>query len=281
MMMKSLFPGLTFLFLASVSTPALAQDYEYHPALSDRFSATVGWMRSNNSFKAEAEGLDDPDGTYIDFQDSLGVDGHSTLFNGQVRFKFGSEQKWSVFGQYFNNSANGEAVLTEDIEWDGDIFREGSEVGAGVKMKIWRLFFGRSLFKNKRNDFGIGAGIHNLDVSLYVEGNVAKNDGVFEYTRDEVGGSQILPNIGAWYNFSPARRWLIHARVDWISADIGDYDGTLWNTTLGVNFQAWRHVGFDLYWQYFNLNGGAEKDDWRGRVDMTYSGPVVAVTFTW
>lgn len=281
-MMKSLALGLTTLVLVSLTAPASAQDYDYHPALSDNFTATIGWMRSSNSFKAEAEGTDiDDDGDYIDFDDSLGVDDHSTLWNGQLRWKFGKERKWSLFGQYFSNKADGEAVLTEDIEWDGDIFREGSTVGAGVKMEIARLFVGRSWIKNAQHDFGVGVGIHNLDIELYIEGLVAVNDEEPEYTYDDVGGSQVLPNIGAWYNFSPAKRWLLHARVDWISADIGDYDGTLWNTTLGVNFQAWRHVGFDLYWQYFNLNGGAEKDDWRGRLDLTYSGPVVAVTFAW
>jgi len=274
-------PCVMALFLAAISAPVFAQDYEYHPLLSDNFTAALGWMRSNNSFKVEAESLGDDEGTYVDFQDNLGVDGHSTLWNGQIRYKFGRERKWSVFGQYFSNKADGDAILTEDVEWDGDIFREGSLVGAGVKMKIYRLFVGRSLFKNKQHDFGIGAGVHNLDVSAYIEGNIGINDEDIEFQRDEVGFSQILPNIGAWWNFSPARRWLLHARVDWISADIGDYDGTMWNTTVGVNFQAWRHVGFDVYWQYFNINGGAEKDDWRGSLDMSYSGPVVSVIFNW
>ena len=73
----------------------------------------------------------------------------------------------------------------------------------------------------------------------------------------------------------------MHARVDWISANIGDYDGTLWNTSLGVNFQAFSHVGFDLSYQYFNLNLTVDKEDWKGGVDMTYNGPVLSVTFNW
>ena len=123
-----MFKRLTFclvslILLAGIET-ATAQDHEYHPVLSDNFTATIGWMHSSNSFKAEAEGRDEgDDGDYIDFDDSLGVDDSSTLWNGQLRYKFGRERKWSVFGQYFNNSAEGEAVLTEDIEWDGDVFR--------------------------------------------------------------------------------------------------------------------------------------------------------------
>ena len=103
-------------------------------------------------------------------------------------------------------------------------------------MSIARLMVGRSWIKNDRHDFGVGVGIHNIDIDIYIEGDIAVNEEDFEFKRDEVGGSQVLPNIGAWYNFSPAKRWLLHARVDWISADIGDYDGTLWNTTVVANF---------------------------------------------
>ena len=90
-----------------------------------------------------------------------------------------------------------------------------------------------------------------------------------------------LPNIGAWYGFSPAKDWLLHTRVDWIGASIGDYSGHMWNTSVGVGYQPWRHVGFDLAWQYFNVNISADKEDWKGGADMTYSGPVLSVTFGW
>jgi hypothetical protein len=283
-MKKGLIFWLFSAVLLSTSSTLLAQDYDYHPALSDNFSAILGAMRSSNSFKVEADSQR-PDqglpGDEIDFEDSLGISHHSTLFNGQIRWKFGKARKWSLFGQYFSNSAKGETVLTEDIEWDGVLFREGSFVGSGVKLAVTRVFIGRSFIKNAQHDFGVGAGLHNLDMEAYIEGEILADDDTTEFQRVEVGDNQPLPNIGAWYNFSPAKRWLLHARVDWISANIGDYDGTLWNTSVGVNYQAWRHVGFDLSWQYFNLNLKVDKSDWKGEADMTHSGPVLAITGNW
>jgi len=69
--------------------------------------------------------------------------------------------------------------------------------------------------------------------------------------------------------------------VDWISANIGDYDGTLWNTNVGVNYQLFRNFGLDLSYQYFNLNLNVNKSDWNGSADMTYSGPVISLTGNW
>lgn len=259
-------------------------DVEYHPALSDNLILGVGWFRSDNSFEIRADNPNrviEPINEDIDFDDSLGVDQTSTLLNAQLRWKFGRQRKWSLWGQYFSNDANGEAVLEEDVEWQDVVFREGTFVGAGVKIEVIRLFVGRSFVKNEQHDFGIGAGLHNLDLETYIEGEILIDDDTTGFHRGDAEKSQPLPNIGAWYNFSPARKWMLHARVDWISANIGDYDGTLWNTNLGVNYQAFRHVGFDLSYQYFNLDLSVDKDDWKGGAEMIYSGPVVSMSFNW
>jgi hypothetical protein len=258
----------------------LAQDSDYHPYISDRFTASLGAMRSSNSFNIESDAIGDP-GDDIDFDDSLNVSDHSTFFNGQIKWKFGNEQKWALAAQYFSNNAKGEALLTEPIEWDGYTFEEGSFVGSGVKVAVTRLFVGRNFFQNEKSEFGMGIGLHNLDMSVYIEGEAVRDGEPQGTKRAEVSDNQPLPNIGGWYNYSPAKKWLIHTRVDWISANIGDYDGTLWNASLGVAYQPWRHVGFDLYWQYFGVDLKVDKDDWRGGVNMDYSGPVLGMTFSW
>ena len=258
----------------------VAQDYNYHPNLSDSFSVSLGAMRSSNSFTLESDFGNDI-GDEIGFEDSLGVSKNSTFFNGQLRWKFGSAKKWSLFVQYFSNDATGDSVLTEDVEWDGVTWKEGSFVDAGVKLSVARLFVGRSLFKNERNDFGIGAGLHTLKIKAFIEGEIKIDDETSEFQRGDVDVSQPLPNIGTWYSFSPAKKWLLHGRVDWIGASIGDYDGHMWNFNAGVNYQAFRHIGFDLSWQYFNLNLSVDSDDWTGGADISYSGPILAVTGNW
>jgi hypothetical protein len=279
-MIKKLSMCLSVLVLSSASSALLAQDSGYHPYLSDSLTVSLGAMRSSNSFNLESD-LGDDIGDEIDFDDTLNVSDHSTLFNGQIKWKFGNEKKWSVSGQYFSNNAKGSTILTEDVEWDGLTFREGSFVDSGVKLSIARLFFGRSFIKNDQNDFGIGAGIHILKMDAFIQGEIAIDDDTTEFQRGEVDVSQPLPNIGTWYYFSPSQKWLLHGRVDWIGASIGDYDGHMWNVNFGVNYQAFSHIGFDLSWQYFNLDVSVDSDDWTGGADMTYSGPVLAITGNW
>lgn len=270
------------LMVAAPSGTAFAQESDYHPALSDNFILSVGAFRSDSAFKISAEGSNtDEEGNDIDFGDSVGVDHSNTLLNAQLRWKFGKKRKWSLWGQYFSNDATGDATLKEDVKFQDVIFREGTFVEAGVKVTIYRLFVGRSFVKNEQHDFGAGAGVHNLDISSFIGGEIKIDDETTGYQRAEASGNQPLPNIGAWYNFSPAKRWIVHGRVDWISANIGDYDGTMWNFNAGVGVQAWRHVGFDLSYQYFNIDLKVDKTTWQGTVDMRYSGPIVAMTVNW
>lgn len=75
------FIALTF---STASSSVMAQDFDYHPFLSDNFTVFLGAMRSNNSFKMESDvGADI--GDEIDFIDTLAVSDHSTLFNGQLK----------------------------------------------------------------------------------------------------------------------------------------------------------------------------------------------------
>jgi hypothetical protein len=73
------------------------------------------------------------------------------------------------------------------------------------------------------------AGIHNLKMKAFIEGEIKIDDETSNFQEGNVDVSQPLPNIGAWYGFSPAKKWLLHGRVDWIGASIGDYDGHMWN----------------------------------------------------
>jgi len=275
--------ALSALILSATPVTLLAQDYEYHPFISDSFSASLGFMKSSNSFKFSAEPVGIPEDYKgdIDFNDSIGVSDSSTFFNGQLKWKFGSRKQWSLSGQYFSNNATGNSTLKEDVTWEEITFEEGSYIEGGVKLAVTRLFLGYSLIRKPQHDLGIGAGIHNLDLDAYLEGELRANGETTGRLRLPKSASQILPNLGGWYNYSPAKKWLLHARLDWISANIGDYDGSLWNSSIGVNYQAWRNVGFDLSWQYFNLNVNVDSSDWIGGADMTYSGPVLAVTFGW
>ena len=107
---------------------------------------------------------------------SAGVDDSTTIFLGQFQWRVGKTRKWSISGQYFTIDADGQGTLNEDLHWQDITFPEGTTVGAGVEVEIARIFVGYSFDFDEQTDIGIGAGLHNLKISSFVEGVVPVDD---------------------------------------------------------------------------------------------------------
>ena len=73
---------LAALLLSTAPGVLLAQASDYHPYVSDNFTASLGAMRSSNSFNIESDAIGDP-GDDVDFDDSLNVSDHSTFSMGK------------------------------------------------------------------------------------------------------------------------------------------------------------------------------------------------------
>ena len=172
-------------------------------------------------------------------------------------------------------------MLGEDVNWEDVTFKAGSNVGVGVDLSVARLFFGRTFSSGPRHEFGLGAGLHWLEIGAFLEGEVFINDESRGFDRRSVSADFPLPNLGGWYDYAFSPKWMATARIDGLYVDIGDYKGGLWNSSLGVQYQAFRHVGFLLAYQVIRLDVDVDKSGWRGAVELTYKGPFLAVTANW
>jgi len=128
------------------------------------------------------------------------------------------------------------SVLEEDIEWGDVVFGAGSNAAAGTSFSLTRIFFGRQLDTSRSHDFGIGAGLHWLEMGAFIEGEILIN-GTPTASRRSVSEGAPLPNIGAWYMYSISPRWALRTRLDLLSADVGDYDGLLVNSGWRGKFE--------------------------------------------
>ena len=249
----------------------------YHPFLTDKFHVSAGVFFPNQDFELQADGV--IPGDDIDFDQTVGIDDSKSTAALSMRWNFG--EKWSFWGQWWSTDTSGSKVLNEDVEWEDLVFKQGTNVGAGVKNTVVRAFFGRKFSLGPQHEFGAGLGIHWLEIDAFIEGQAFINDAESGFQRGSVSSGAPLPNIGGWYYFSPSSRWLLSARLDWLSASIGDYKGSLWNSAVGVNFQMFEHMGIGLSYNAFQLDVDVDKSDWRGKAKISYHGPFLAITANW
>ncbi len=265
---------LTTLFLSSAS--AQTSD-DYHPFLSDKFNLEVGVFSPRIDFTARVDGSH-PD-EEVDFDEALNLDDSQSAASINFRWRFG--KKWSFWGQAWTTNNSGKVVLEEDVEWEDVVFKKGTFAKSGVELDVVRAFFGREFNLGPQHELGVGLGLHWMSLDTFLEGEIIINDNTTDFHRAAVSAEFPLPNIGAWYMYSWSPKWMVQARADWLSATIGDYSGSLWDVQAGINYQAFKNIGFGLYYKGFLLDVDIDKSDWHGRADLTQHGPLLTVSATW
>jgi len=248
---------------------------EIHPYLTDEFGVQLGFFRPNKSVvfrydqSALAPGLD------IDFERDLRLSGDRDLFALEFVWRYG--EKWSLRGQYFEASNRGSRTLSEDITWGDVTIVAGSSVSAGTDFEMARVFWARKLDSAPQHNYGWGVGLHRLQTGAFIRGELV----VESVAASQMSAKGPLPNIGAWYYYSPNERWFIGGRLDWFSASVGDYSGSIKNLAVGANYQVARHLGIGVKYQDFELDADVKKSNQYGRVSLDFEGAYVYLSGNW
>ncbi|MCI0516306.1 MAG: hypothetical protein L0Y45_00570 [Woeseiaceae bacterium] len=252
---------------------------DVHPFLTDKYVFQAGAFFSRADLNGAVNSEISGDNPVIDFDKRFGISKSQDLAALEFFWRF--TPRWSAQLQYFAPDRSATAVLDEDVAFGEAVFEQGSSVTASSGFELLRLFFGRNFSKRENMNYGVGAGLHRIDIDLSVSGNAIVNgEPVFNETR-AAGATAPLPNIGAWYDWSPSPKWLVGARIDWLDASVGDYSGGLLNAAFGVNYRLFEHMGLGAKYQVFGLDLEVDKPSWRGNVDVSYEGAYVYVSANW
>ena len=267
---------LTIVLLVPVV--ASAQDGDaLHPLLESRWTVNVGAFFPDQNFQLKANGA--LPGDEVDFDERVGVSNSETTPVLTARWRFG--EKWSLWGQAWRTENSGKAELVEDVEWQDLVFAAGTNVAGGIDTSVVRIFAGRTMLSGPRHELGIGLGLHWFEIEAYLQGDVLTSEGDLSFARSSADAALPLPNIGGWYHFALTDRWLFEVQLDWLSASVGDYSGSLLNGAIGVQWQLMKNVGVSLKYQGFQLNGDITKNSWRGGAELENRGALLSITANW
>ena len=97
-----------------------------------------------------------------------------------------------------------------------------------------------------------------MNVKVFLEGDVLTNEGNASFDKSRKSITISLPNLGLWYYYAPNSKWALTTRIDVFALSIGEFSGSLWNITPGINYQAFKNVGVSLNYRYIDI--GAKFD---------------------
>jgi hypothetical protein len=269
--------GLAF---ALTTAPSIAQEsIEVHSSLTSKYWISLGVYYPKRQYRMGVDGSFDDIDILPDINAALDVDERDPLLNAQFGWRFG--EKWSLALQYFSSSNSSSKSLVEEIEWEDVVYEVGADVFVKTELAITRLFVSRHFLQNERHDLALGFGLHVIDAGVLIEGEASIDDASTEFQSNSASISQPLPNLEVWYRYSPSKRWLLEAKLDWLSVSFDELSGGLTDLQASVHYNFTRHFGVGLSYQYFSVDADVTKDVWTGVIDIAYSGPSISVNAYW
>jgi len=268
---------MTSLLLA---TPAGAQQDDLAQLLLEtKFEIDLGVFFPDKERAFRVNGSTDIESPFVDFDEELKLKHSEEVFSAQIGWRI--NDKWRLAAQYFGVSDANTATLNEDLVWEDIVYEAGATVSGATSFKVIRVMLSRDLLSEPHHSFGVGFGIHQMEIILSVAGDALVQGGGTEFRSESVKANAPMPNIGAWYRRRLSSRWLFSTRLDWLSASIDPYDGTIVNAAIGVNYAISEHMSAGLHYNYFNLDGGIEDSSWRGEAKIRFNGPYISVKAFW
>ena len=275
--MKYLKIVISTVFLLSLSVGvAGAQESDgsgkYHPFLSTPFQMGLGVFSATSDAEIGAEITD------TDLQDS--VDTSDSQSTGMLNFRWRYTENWSFQANYWESSSDRRETLNKDFTFDEETFQAGTFVEVGLDSSVARLFWGRSFNRTSRTDWGVGLGLHWLDLDAYVEGEVLlAGAGGTGKQRASASAGAPLPNFGIWYMHSWSPKWVVITRLDWLDITFDEFSGRMIDASVGVNYQMSDHFGVGLAFNTFDIDLEVDSDNWKGGIETRQYGPRLNLTW--
>ena len=236
-----------------------------HPGLTDRFTIQIGAYAPQADTTAFLNSSTLARGTSISFEDDLNLTDRKTVPAILGSWRFG--EKWRVEAEYFTLHRSGARALARTINWGDNTYTVGTTVNSEFNTDIYRLSVGYSFIKDNQKEFGAVLGLHATDFSATLSAA-----GVGARTGD---GLAPLPTIGVYgaYAFTP--KWLLTGRLDYFSMEYNQYDGSLLNFNVGVDYRFTRNFGVGLAYRHVDYDVTATKGNFNGGMNYKFSGPMI------
>lgn len=205
-------------------------------------------------------------GTEISAEDDLGLDDARLLVQGELTLLPGKRHLVRLTGMAMRRSAD--RTIEKDIVFDDETYRVGERVSSELNLAMVGLTYGYRFVARDCCELAATLGVQVAEV----EANAVVRSRVI---RDAESGVAPLPLAGLEGRVDLSRRWSLEGRVQYLSANIDDVDGSITDTRIALTWRKNPHLVFGLGYRRFTIEIDSEHEDTPGFVDMTLDGPLL------
>jgi hypothetical protein len=249
-------------------------DWQSWP-LGNRFIISAGTFFPNIDTKVSAASAVNPVSATIDFERDLGLDDSAIRPLASFGWRFAKNHKLTV--NYFNLDRSGDSISNATITLGGLVIEAGVPVQAFLDVEVFEVSYEYSLVFRENIDWSVGLGLSLQRVDI----GVLADDGIILGSQD-ISVNLPLPTLNTAFSYAFTDKLVGRAGLGWlvVEADVSDstdFNGNIWNGSIGLRYRAFKNIGFDLAWTYFDVDVDYFKRDLIGTLDYRYLGPVVGI----
>ena len=257
-----------------LSSSALGAD-DAPDILSDPFYLSLGTFILNSDTTVRFDG-DIGQGTPVNWENNFGG-GDQTRFRVDGHWRFGDTDRHKVRFMWFNSSTKGSRTLDRDIEFGGEIYPVSAKVNSEFSFDIYELAYEYALLKRDTYELNGSIGVHLASMGLGLSAKASTSNGTLAGDIKREGTIDVpLPVIGLRGLWQLPHNFWIDAGVQVFSANIDQYDGSLQDYKVMVNWQPKKWLGFGLGYNQFNVDLDVDGDKFNGNLNWKYRGPMLS-----
>jgi hypothetical protein len=253
---KCVLPLLITFLLLCLAQPALAKETNQAEKPWKRFNLKLGGAANttDSSVRLGLKGaaLD------VDVEEILGLDTTTSSFAVEGYWRFMKRRRHRLDFSWLSFNRSGEKTLGSAITIGDLDLPLGTQVSTSFDLDMYRVGYSYSFFQDDRIDLGVGLGVYILPISFEITAA-----GLVTGAESE-SITAPLPVFTLRADFAITPRWLLLTKFDMFYLEISDFRGLITDTSVAVEYNPFKNVGFGLKLSSFKLKVEAEGDDYPG-----------------
>ncbi|HTJ19517.1 MAG TPA: hypothetical protein VL494_22195 [Steroidobacteraceae bacterium] len=255
----------------TTQAPATLPDWAPKPkpnVVEDRLRLEINLLWASPSTKLRVDESPTQPGTEINAEDDLGLDDSQLL--PQVELTLLPGERHLIRLSRFAIDRSAAKHLEKNISFDDQDYLVGERVDSILNLTMFGLTYGYRFIRTQQAEISASFGVQIADVETNA---VVRN----RVVRESENGVAPLPLLGieGRYDFSP--RWSAEARVQYLTVNETDVDGSILDARLGVTWRMNPYLLFGLGYRTFQIDIDSADEDTSGFVDLTVAGPLLFV----
>lgn len=214
-------------------------------------------------------------GVTINAEDLFGLESSLTVLRGEAMYRPGKSLRHQVDFSYAGYHRDGNATIDREIDLGDLTIPVGADVDSVFDFDIIRGTYSYALLQDERIRIALGVGCYVVPLSYGVDFKSSEGVGGVEMADTTLP----LPAVALRGEFQLVPRLFLNASIDAMYLEISDFQGSLLDANVSVEYRPWKHFGIGVGYNGMavNVEGESEDSDYPGvdfvgSVDVRFTG---------